>query len=360
MEDVAPAETAAGTDDELVPADQLRLFTERIFASLGMVATDAALLADHLIWAELRGPTLMGLHKVPQYVARLRAGGTKATGEITVVADRGSLVVVDGDDMFGQVVGARATLMSVDRARAHGIGAVVVRNTTSAGALGYYPMLAAKERMVGLAVNNTPPVMAPAGGRGKVMGVQPFAVASPTGEPTPVILDMTNATLSMSGLDAYRRRGSPLPPDVALDSQGRPTVDPVEAMRGIALPMAGHRGSGLALMLEILTGVLAGGSRFASDVTMPDELDRRQGTSLFHLAIDPTVAMSEQEFTARVDRVVDEVRSSPPAPGVAQVRTPGERGSAAAAERERTGVPLSSSLAETLKRLGEELGVPWT
>jgi LDH2 family malate/lactate/ureidoglycolate dehydrogenase len=345
--------------DVVVAVNGVRAFAEGLFGALGMPAEDATLLVDMMVWAEVRGSPWLGFAKVPQYVERLRAGGTKPKGELEVVGDRGSSVVLDAHDVFGQVAGPRAMRIAVDRARSGGVGAVSVRNTTSAGTIGYLAMVAAEAGMIGLAINNSFPLQPPFGGTGRVLGNQAFAIAAPAGRHPPVLLDMATSRITLARIGEYRARGAELPPDLALDRSGRPTVDPAEALAGVLLPMAGHRGSGLALMWEILTGVLAGGERFGATVTSPEEHATPQAVSLFLLAIDPALSQPVGAFAARVDELVDRIHASPPVPEGGPVRVPGERGFAAAADRERGGIAMSRTLVATLNDLGRELGIRW-
>jgi LDH2 family malate/lactate/ureidoglycolate dehydrogenase len=343
-----------------VPAARLREFTRGVFGTLGMRDTDAEMLAEHLIWADLHGIAWLGVRKIPQYVARLRDGGTRADARPVVVADRPAFALIDGQHGWGQVMGVHAMRLAMAKARTTGVGAVVVRDTTSAGSLGYFASLAAAERLIGLAINNSPPLQPAWGGREKVIGNQAFAIASPAGRHDPVVLDMATSAITLARIHEYEAQGAPLPDGVALTAEGEPTADPSAALAGILLPMGGHRGYGIALMWEILTGVLAGGARFATDVTMPDRHEQPQAVSLFMLAVDPAAAMPADTFAARVDDLIDRIHASTPVPGVDRVRVPGERGTATASERARDGIPLPADLADRLDALGRDLGVPLT
>lgn len=343
----------------LVSGPALRQFTERVFTAMGMRTADAALLADHLVWAELCGFSWLGVRKIPGYVAQIRAGGTSAQAEPAVMHDRGAFAVIDAHNGFGQIMGARAMTLALEKAGSLGVGAVTVRNTTSPGALGYYARLAAERRMIGLAITNSKPLQPAPGGAEKLIGNQAFAVGSPSGRNPPVVLDMATSAITWVGIHQYAQRQAPLPEGVALTADGRPTVDPAEALAGMLLPMAGHRGFGIAVMWEILTGVLSGGPRFRELSSTPDRPDRPPGTSIFCLALNPEFSMPYETFLSRVDELVDTIHASRRAPGVDHITVPGERRHATAAERDRTGIPLGADLAKALRELGADLGVPW-
>lgn len=353
--------TQGSTDGQVsstvVEAPRLHRFTQVVFEKAGMPSDEAGLLADHLNWADLRDISWLGVNKIPQYLARLRAGHTTFGREPTLRYRRAGFLAIDGHDGFGQVVGHRAMRRVVDTARTTGIAAAVVRNTTSAGALGFFAMQAVEQRMIGLAINNSPPLMPAPGGVEKVVGNQAFAVASPAGRHRPLLLDMATSTITHARAHAHHQRGELLPDGVALTADGEPTVDPVAALDGMLLPIGGHRGFGLALLWEVLTGVLAGGERFSTDVAMPGVVDRTQDVSLLLLAIDPTVSVPYESFVARVDDLIDRIHGSRLAAGTERVTVPGERSSETMARRQADGIPVPDSLLRTLQSLAADLGV---
>ncbi|HZC70699.1 MAG TPA: Ldh family oxidoreductase [Jatrophihabitans sp.] len=344
---------------EVYAADDLRTYASRVFHRLGMRTADADVLAEHLVWADLHGVPSLGLRKMPQYVPRLRAGGTPPGAQTSVVHQQGVITHLDGNDGWGQVVGAHGMRLAVDNARAFGVGLTLVRNTTSAGAIGRLASFAVDEDMIGLVINNGPPIQAVWGSAEKTIGNQAFAIASPAGKHPPLVLDMATSSITLARLHEYVASGESIQPGLALDADGEPTVDPVAALKGLLLPFGGHRGSGLAMMWEVLTGVLAVGERFLSDVTMPDVSDRPQAVSLFMLAINPSMLMPSHEFRERVDRVIDHVHGAEKAPGFDAVQVPGERSHATAEQRQRDGITLPPKLIGELHRLGDELGVAW-
>ena len=349
--------TAASEAGAAFPAARLQDFAQRLLTASGMPAAAAGTLAEHLIWADLRGISWLGVNKIPQYLARLRSGATVADAAAEVLHDRPGFLVIDGHHGFGQVVVPEAMNLVIGKAGSAGAAAGVVRNTTSAGALGYFAMMAARERMIGLAINNSPPLQTAPDGRERVVGNQAFAIASPAGRHNPLLLDIATSAITWARIHEYAQRGQPLPEGVALSDRGEPTADPATALRGILLPRGGHLGFGLALMWEILTGVLAGGDRFSVDVSGPDETGRPQGVSVFLLAIDPSAVMSNDSYLTRVDRLIDTVRAARPAARGGRVRVPGERSAQIGARQEVTGIPIPGDLLRTLRRLGAEFGV---
>ena len=343
----------------LVAASHLKDFTVRVFRALGMPDDDAGLMGDHITWAHARGHAWLGAPKIIQYGTRIRTGVSSPIDRTEVVSEAGAFALLDAHDTFSQVSGVRAMELAIRKAREIGAAVSVVRNTTSAGALGYFALLAAERGMIGMANNNAPPLMPPWGGTTKLIGNQAFAIASPAGRHDPVLADMALSEMTLVRYHEYEERGEQLPEGVALDATGRPTTDPTAALKGMMVPMGGHRGYGLAVMWELLTGVLSGSLRFLDEVTMPGVFDRPQAVSMFFLAINPEMSMPYEEFLDRVDRLVDRMHSSPPAPGVERVHVPGERSAQVARDRMRHGIPIPCSLAADLAGFGAEIGVPW-
>lgn len=248
---------------------------------------------------------------------------------------------------------------AIEKARATGAGYASVRNSSSAAAMGYYASLAIDAGMIGVAITNGIALMPPPGGTTKVVGNQGFAIGAPSSRHRPLLFDSALSLISTGEIHTAQERGEQLPPGLMLDASGAPTTDPAAALDGLYVPIGGHRGFGLALMWEVLTGVLAGGKRFAPDIGAPDDLTSPQGVSHFMLAIDPTRSMPLEEFTARVDQLIDLVHVSPPAEGIARIYVPGERGYETSERRVREGIPMTPKRLESLKKLAAEVHVEW-
>lgn len=346
------------TAAERTAPDVLFAFTQRVFEKCGMPQPDAKVLAEHLLWADLGGISWLGANKIPEYVARLQAGVTTATGQDpNVVYRRGGMLVVDAENTFGQVVGYRAMKEVVNTARTTGISAAVVRNTTSAGALGYFASMAVEEKMIGLAINNSPPLQPAPGGAEKVVGNQAFAVACPAGDNPPLVLDMATSSITLARIHDYEQRGEELPEGVALTADGHPTIDPVAALDGMLLPMGGHRGFGLAVLWEVLTGVLAASDTYSTDVSSPADASRPQGVSMLLVAIDPTVSMPFDVFVARVDDLIERIQGSKRVEGADPPRLPGFSSARIRAERTSQGIPVPPALRERLRAVAADLGI---
>jgi len=342
---------------QTVPVEPLRRFINDVCRALGVPADDAKVIADGMIWAELRGIDL-GTRRLPTLAASIRGGGSKAAPQRKIVKDARAFAVLDADDSWGQPAAAHAMRIAIAKAREAGIGACVVRNTGNSVAMGQYPSIAIAERFIGAAFTNALPLQAPWGGTQKVLGNQAFSIGVPSGRFAPLLFDSATTAITWAGIHEYVARGENLPEGLAVDKDGRPTTDPAAALAGRLLPMGGHRGFGIALMWEVLTGVLSGGEMFGPTVRGSVE-DKSSGQSTFLMAIDPTVAMPYETFVARVDQLIDMVHASTPAPGVDRVVVPGERSAEMAKARLRDGVPLSTARVTELRTVGESCGVAW-
>jgi LDH2 family malate/lactate/ureidoglycolate dehydrogenase len=327
-------------------------FSREVLRAAGLSTDDAGLVAEQLAWRDLREEVPIGLAALPSCVEALRSGATDAKAVPHLARDAGALAVVDGAGVWGQLTAVYAMHEAVTRARAHGVGVAVVRDSRTANVMGYYPTLAIDAGMVGLAITNSEPYQPPWGGTTKVLGNQAYALGAPAARHHPLLFDGAATQLSMGRIRSLARRGLPLPEGGALDAQGRPTLDPVAALTGALLPSGGYKGYALSVFWEILTGALADDQPAAGR----DGVER---TSLFLLAIDPRATVGTERFLQSVDELIDRIHASPPAAGVARVWAPGERGYVTAEERRAKGVPFTAVRIAELQGLGKSLGVAW-
>jgi LDH2 family malate/lactate/ureidoglycolate dehydrogenase len=342
----------------VVSAEQLRAFTEDVLRAVDMSAEDAAITADAMLWGELRGLTHHGVAaKLPNLVARIRAGGTNPRATLEVVLALPAMVLYDGHDGWGQVLATRGMRATMERACSSGAAVGVIRNSSSPAALGYYSSLAAAEGMIGMVVSNAVPTMPPWGGATLFIGNQPHSIAAPAGSFAPVVYDSATSAVSTGTLHEYQHRGEPLPEGVALSADGQPTTDPAEALKGLLMPAGDHRGSGIALMWEIITGVLSGSEFLLSGVGSPNALARPQGVSLFLMAIDPTAVMSRDAFAARVDGLLEQLHAVKPQQGIERIFAPGERSAEVAQDRLRRGIPFSAPQLAALRSVAADTSV---
>ena len=348
------------TDDAIltVPADRLTDYCARILEGLGVPPDQAAMVAGSLIEADLRGVESHGVHLMALYADRLRGGHLKGRTEVTVLRDEGAAALLDGGQGLGQISGLAAVDLAVAKAREFGVGTVAVRNSSHLGALGWYTMRGAEAGCVTLAAQNGPPFVPPFGGVTGIFSTNPMSYAVPAGDEPMLVLDM--ATTAVAGnrvLLAQKRGDATLPAGWANDDTGRPTTDPALASVRHLQWFGGYKGYGIALLIEILAGVLTGAS-FGLVDREPGELtgfDRVTRGYLF-VALDPSHYGPVDAFRADVDRLIRDIHASEPAEGVEQVLVPGELEHRRRADRLAHGIPLASALVDELERLGVELG----
>ncbi len=340
-----------------VAAPDLERWTRALLEAAGLEPVAAATVAETLIDTSLRGVDSHGVARLPVYVERLRSGVLNPRPQPSVVRRDGAIAVVDGDQGPGQVAAVFATDLSMEMAREHGVGVVAVRRSAHFGAAAFYARRAAEAGLVAMAMTNTEPFVIPFGGAEPALGTNPIALAAPT--PDGIFdVDMATSQVAINRIFNARDEGRPIPLGWGVDERGEPTTD-AAAVRS-AVPLGGYKGYGLAVMVEILCGVLAGaGVRDGVGELYGEGGGERQNTGHFHLALDPERTVGRDRFAAVLGGMLDELRASPVAPGFDEVLAPGDPEARARTERERSGVPIEPALWARLGELSAELGVPW-
>jgi ureidoglycolate dehydrogenase (NAD+) len=253
------------------------------------------------------------------------------------------------------VVTTFAMRRAIDKARDAGIGWVLIRNTTHQGAMGYYPLMAAREGMAGIAIVNGPPSMAPFGAAAMGVHNTPVAICVPGRRRRPLLLDMAMSVAAGGKLRLAKDRGTPIPPGWTLDKHGKPTTDP--HLASILLPIAGPKGSGLALMFECLTGLMVG------DPLLEPALKREPGADTHRqhgivAAIDIAAFTGVDAYRDHVDAIVDELKKLPRADGATEILVPGELEDDTHDERARNGIPLPAGTMQKLEAAAKRFDVP--
>jgi LDH2 family malate/lactate/ureidoglycolate dehydrogenase len=339
-----------------VSAERLARFAATVLAAVGVPDADARLVADSLVTADLWGHQSHGVLRLSWYVNRIRSGVMRPVTVPENVTDTGALAIVDGHDGVGQVLAAFAAQDAVRRAREHGVGVVAVRNSNHFGTAAYFTRMAAREGCVALLTTNASPAMAPWGGRRKTVGTNPWSIAAPAGRHDVIVMDIANTAVARGKVYLAKQRGEAIAPGWAIDADGVPTTDPTAAIGGVILPMAGHKGYAIALMMDVLSGVLTG-SAFGAAVNGPYQFDRRSGCGHLFIALDLAAFGDRDGFTARMEQLVDEVKSVPRAPAVDEILVPGELEARAASENAEHGLTLPDQTIHDLRELADATGV---
>jgi ureidoglycolate dehydrogenase (NAD+) len=323
----------------------------------GASAADAAVCAESLVAADLRGVHSHGTLRTGIYIDRLRAGSIDPGARLVPVHDLGAVVVADAQHGLGVAMAVRAMDLAVERARAHGVGVVGVRNGNHCGMLAHLVLRASRAGLIALAMSNADAQVAPWGARAKFMGTDPFAAALPSDTDCPLVLDFATSVVAHAKIKGAADRGETIPPDWAVDRDGRPTTDPHQALAGALLAFGGAKGSGLAILIEVLAGLLPGGRVGPEIVPLYQRLHEPQGAGHLFLVLRVDAFGPPQPFVRRVDETMDRIRALPAAAGVSRPMLPGEP----ERERERAygrdGIPLPADAVAELHRTAALLGI---
>lgn len=346
------------TTERRVPVALLRGLGVDILMASGLDHHLASIVAASLVTADARSIASHGMVRLlPEYVRRIEQGSTNPTPNIQVVSRDESVALLDADGAPGQVAGTTAIQMAVDMARERGLAAVGVRNSSHFGMGALYVEQVAAEGMIGIAMTNATPNMPPAGGRGRFLGTNPIAIGIPRVNEDPIVLDMSTSVVARGKIVMAEKEGRPIPDGWAIDKDGNPTADPSEALAGAVLPMAGYKGAGLALIIDIFSGVLTGAAFGAHVVDLYDTGPSYQNVGHFFLAIQVGALMPLDTFHARLEDYVEELRAQPRQPGVDRIYLPGELEFAAARHAEAEGIPVSPEGWAELHELAQRFGV---
>ncbi|MBF8184289.1 Ldh family oxidoreductase [Nonomuraea sp. K274] len=330
-------------------------FGGKVLVQTDVPEKDAHLLAHSLVQADLWGHPSHGTLRLPWYVERLRTGAMSATTDPTVVIDTGSLLVLDGRDGIGQVLTDRAVTLGTERAKAHGISGVAVRNSNHFGMAAYFTRKSADAGCIGLLVSNASPAMAPWGGRRKSIGTNPWSIAAPAGRYGVAVIDLANTAVARGKLYLAAERGQAIPYGWAVDAAGADTNDPQAGIEGLILPMAGAKGYVIAFMMDVLAGVLTG-SGFGDSVVGPYDPDRPSGCGHLLMTIDVAALTTLTEFEARMETLIDATKAVDKAAGTEEIFFPGELEARAAQRRTAEGIPITDSTWARLTALAEQTG----
>ncbi|MGY4238327.1 LDH2 family malate/lactate/ureidoglycolate dehydrogenase [Bradyrhizobium sp. USDA 4449] len=341
-----------------VTIDPSRLlnFATSVYVATGMSQDDAHLCADTLVQADLWGHQSHGVMRLSWYAARLKGGVCDPNAKPELVVDAGGLALIDGHDGMGQVLTARAAQEAIRRAKAHGIAAVGIRNSNHFGTALYFTLMAAREGCVAFLSTNASPAMAPWGGRKKTVGTNPWSWACPAGSHAPMVLDIANTGVARGKIYLAKQKGQSIPEGWAINAAGAPTTDPAEAIEGIILPMAQHKGYAIALMMDMLSGVLTG-SGFGAEIAGPYQAERRSQVGQLLIALNIEAMQPLAEFNARMEKLISQIKCVPLAQGFSEVFYPGEIEARNDTDHRRDGLTLPVDTLADLRRVAEVYGL---
>ena len=341
-----------------ITLESLRSYGREALERAGLAPDGAAIVTDVQLEASLRDQPTHNMVSIPRYAERIAAGTINPRPAIRVEHETGISAQIDGDNGPGQWVAVVAMETAIRIARAKGAGIVAVRRSNHLGAAGHYPWLAAREGLIGLCTTTGPVILAPTGGTTPTFGNNPIGVGIPAKGHHPILLDIAMSVAPRGRIGLQLAEGKPLPFGWILDRNGLPSTDPADLVAGLGVPIGGHKGYGLTMVMEVLAGVLTGAG-FGWD-------NRREHTARmvkpanfghFFMAIDPELFMPASEFTARVDRLIAETKAGNRAEGTEEILIPGEAELRARERSLREGVPLRPSTYRTLVKFALKAGL---
>ncbi len=348
-----------------VPRDELFRVVKEVFVALGVPEEDAEIVADNLVMADLRGVESHGVQRLKRYVDGIKSGGVKVNPDIRVVKESPVYAVIDGDEALGQVAAYRAMRLAIEKAKKNGIGIVGVKNSNHYGIAGYYAYKMAKEGLVGISMTTSRPLVAHTGAMEKFVGTNPIALGAPIyGEEEPFLLDMATSVVPSGKIEVYRRKNKPVPGEWAISTEtGEIIHDPNEILspKGAILPLGGlkelsggHKGYGLAVLVDILSGVLVGAtwSRHVGGTS-----EKHSDVGHLFIAIDPGAFGDAEEFKKNMKKMTDELKNAKKHPNFERIWIHGEKGHLTAKTRLEVGIPIYKKVYEEINTIASELGV---
>ena len=353
-------EAAPPREDRRFPEGDLLGFGGAVLARHAVPAAAAAAVLDSLVEADRRGVHTHGLLRLPAYCAQLRAGEIVADAQPELLREEGPTALVDGKLGFGAASGVFAMRDAIRRAREHGVGVTAVRGGMHFGSAAHYSLIAAREGLIGLAACSTPAAMAPWGAAESRLGNNPVSVAA-----AGFALDIALSTVSRGQVKLAELGGRPIPAGWALDRDGRPTTDAAAALAGALTPVGGHKGSGLAMAVELLTAALAGAeiSPLLANTGLTGggsgDYAGRGGAGFLMLALDPERFAGSELFVSRAGELFAELKASRLAPGFDELLIPGELEHRSELRARKHGVPLPAPTVEALEALAVDEGIPF-
>src|SRR5690349_12219899 len=358
----------AEIESKFFPIERLHEFCTRIFLHFGVPKKDAEQAADVLACADLRGIDSHGVARMYSYFGMLSEGHINPKPKVKIVRSTSSTATVDGDNGLGLVVGPQANRIAMDMAEKAGSGWVSVCNTNHFGIAGYYVLQALERDMIGWAMTNSSKLVAPLWGMQRMLGTNPIAIAFPGKEEPPIVIDMASCAAAYGKVEMARRRGEMIPEGWAIDKQGRFTKNPEDVINGGALsPLGsdrergGHKGYCLAVMVDVLCGVLSGANwgPFAPPFALRQETPARsvgKGIGHFFGAMQISAFLDVDEFKRQIDDYVRTFRATKPAPGTKGPLIPGDPEREAEKARRKNGVPLILPVVEELRDVSVKTG----
>lgn len=336
---------------------ELESFTQGVLDRVGVADDAAAIVAESLVEADLRGVDSHGVARLPTYVKKFDAGGFNPTPSLDVQRPSPSALTVDADAGPGQYAASEAMDAAMEAAAETGVAGATIRNSNHFGAAAYFTERASDHGFIGFATSNVDPGVVPFGGTSAFFGTNPLAMSVPTTRAFDITLDMATSTVAFGKIDhvAKEKSGATIPADWGVDADGEPTTDPheVAALR----PVGGPKGYGLGLMVDVLSGLLSGSGHSPTNGLLYDDWDEPMGLGHFVGAIDPSAFREMDAFEADVETLITELKAQDTRDGFDEIMLPGEIEHETKQANRAAGVPIRAGVREDLEALAASYSV---
>lgn len=340
--------------------EKLQSFCSEVFVKAGVSKGKADIVAESLIQADLRGVDSHGVVRTAIYLKRIEKNMINPFAEITIESEDDAIVLVNGNNNFGAVVGSRALEIALHKAKERGAAIVGVKGSNHFGTGAFYALKAIEKDMILLVMSNASQTMPPTGGVRPFIGTNPLAVGVPSGKELPFILDMATSVVARGKIIVAAQKGQEIPEGWAIDKHGNPTTDAEAALEGSVLPVGGPKGYAISMFIDILSGVLTGAGFGKYVNNMYENWDEPQNVGHFFVAIDINRFMPIETFKERMDLYIRGIKAEPKANGVAEILIPGELEHRRVMERKTNGIELPLKVAEELADIGKRYHIDLT
>jgi len=329
--------------------NKLNLLVKNIFIKHGLINDHAKVCSDAIINAELVGAHSHGLSRLKMYCDRINKKVINPKPSIKIKKISSSITHIDANNSIGFVAADMAIKRAIQNAKKTGIGLVAVKNSGHYGLSGYYAEQAVKKNLITMIYTNAPPAVAPHGSLKSLFGTNPICFGTPTGSKIPFILDTSISMINRGKIRVAARNNKKIPKGVALDKFGKPTIDAKKALQGVQLPIAGFRGSGLAWMVDILSGVLTGGNHAGR---VKDPFDDFSGPqNIGHLFITFKTNLFVKNYNTRIKDNIKRIKKLPKIKGIKKIMYPGQNKYERFKKNSKKEIKISEIIMKDLKTL---------
>lgn len=341
--------------------DFLKNILSQVFKSIGLDEEDAITASEVLLRSDFTGVDSHGLNRLENYVYKLRSGKINMHPKIKQLNEDEKLIKLDGDNGLGLVVAPRALDMCIKAAKEHGFSCVTINNSNHFGVGNYYGGKIAENDLLGIVVTNSTPHMAPYGGIEKILGTNPIVISLPRGKGKPIVLDMATSAIAFGTIEQFALHNKELEPNSAMDLQGNMTLDPnvVKSGNGMLMPMGKHKGSGLALIIDLLCFALANakaGKDIVSIRAKGEDIEN-EGVGHIMLAIDISRFGSIEKFKEDVEEYVEFIKNSKKKEDVDEIFLPGEIGYNKLKFNMENGLEIKAETYSYLEKIAREYNI---